>query len=200
MRFRSLLISLMLLALTLPCCAQSRAQTTRHRVLLDVNTVLYDGWAQAIVDAQNLLATFGPAQVEIEVVVRGPGLAMLMKSDTEFADKLAALDRQGVRFSVCGQTLAASHSTARELLPFVTVIDSGVGELVRRQESGWSYINGGLRITCNLRRPLCSARREYGKICCTRLDQDSCRLLRPRLFIICVCVRFLRSPSACVWR
>ncbi len=136
MRIRSLSILLMLLAFTLPCCAQRAT----NRVLLDVSTVLYDGWAQAIVGAQNLLAAFGPAQVEIEVVVRGPGLAMLMKSDTEFADKLAALARQGVRFSVCGQTLAASHSTAQELLPFATVVDSGVGELVRRQESGWSYI------------------------------------------------------------
>jgi len=139
MRSRSLSIFLLLLMLATSCVAQ----TARHRVLLDVNTVLYDGWAQSIVDAQNLLTTFGPAQVEIEVVVRGPGLAMLMKSDTEFADKLATLAHQGVRFSVCGQTLAASHSTSRELLPFATVVESGVGELVRRQEAGWSYIKGG---------------------------------------------------------
>jgi intracellular sulfur oxidation DsrE/DsrF family protein len=139
MRFRSLSIYLLLLMLAL----SSVAQTAKHRVLLDVNTVLYDGWAQAIVDAQNLLTTFGSAHIEIEVVVRGPGLALLMKSDTEFADKLAMLARQGVQFSVCGQTLTSSHSSARELLPFATVVESGVGELVRRQEAGWSYIKAG---------------------------------------------------------
>jgi hypothetical protein len=155
MRLRSLSILLTLLALALfassvPCIAQSAqtpaprpAASVRHRVLLDVSTVLYDGWAQAITSAQNLLTTFGPAQVEIEVVVRGPGLAMLMKSDTEFGEKLAALAKQGVRFTACGQTLSASHSTREELLPFATVVDSGVAELVRRQESGWSYIKSG---------------------------------------------------------
>ncbi len=138
MRFRVAILTL-LMAMAVPC----PAQTVRHRVVLDVNTVLYDGWAQAIVSAQNLLATFGPGQVEVEVVVRGPGLAMLMKSDTEFAEKLGALARQGVRFAACGQTLGASHSRAEELLPFATVVDSGVAELVRRQEAGWSYVKSG---------------------------------------------------------
>ncbi len=140
MRFRSLTIFLVFFALTAP----GRAQAPQHRVLLDVNTVLYDGWAQAIVNAQNLLATFGRSQIQIEVVVRGPGLAMLMKSDTEFADKLMVLSRRGVQFSVCGQTLADSHSDARDLLPFATVVDSGVAELVRREEAGWSYIKSGI--------------------------------------------------------
>ena len=145
-----LTLALTLLVTSTPACAQRSAQHSTqsptppapHRVLLDVSTVLYDGWAQAIINAQNLLTAF-PAQVEVEVIVRGPGLAMLMKSDTEFSEKLAALARQGVQFSACGQTLAASHSTREELLPFATVVESGVAELVRRQESGWTYIKTG---------------------------------------------------------
>jgi uncharacterized protein len=144
MQSRSLSTLLILLVLTIfaptrPCSAQP----ARHRVVLDVNTVLYDGWVQAIVNAQGLLTVFGRDQVQIEVVVRGPGLAMLMNSDTEFSDKLAALARQGVQFAACGQTLASSHSGPKELLPFAMVVDSGVAELVRRQESGWSYIKTG---------------------------------------------------------
>jgi intracellular sulfur oxidation DsrE/DsrF family protein len=27
-----------------------------------------------------------------------------------------------------------------DLLPFATTVDSGVAELVRRQEAGWSYV------------------------------------------------------------
>lgn len=130
------IVLIVVLAIALPAAAEAKP----HRVLLDVNTVLYDGWAQAVISAQNLIATFGTAHVEIEVVVRGPGLAMLMNTDTEFAPKLDALARQGVRFTACGKTLAYSHSTARDLLPFATVVDSGVTEIVRRQEGGWSYI------------------------------------------------------------
>jgi intracellular sulfur oxidation DsrE/DsrF family protein len=140
MRFRSITTLLMLLALALPCSAQAE----KHRVVLDVNTVLYDGWAQAIVNAQSLLTVFGRDHVQIEVVVRGPGLSMLMKSDTEFGEKLAALAGQGVQFAACGQTLASSHSGPEELLTFAVVVDSGVAELVRREESGWSYIKSGL--------------------------------------------------------
>jgi hypothetical protein len=160
MRIRSLAAILALIALcialVLPSLAQSQsnahpahsgtkslAPPAQHRVLLDVSTVLYDGWAQAIINAQNLLNTFGPTHVEIEVIVRGPGLAMLMKTDTEFAEKLAALSNQGVRFVACGQTLSASHSTRDDLLPFASVADSGVAEIVRRQEAGWSYIKSG---------------------------------------------------------
>jgi hypothetical protein len=139
MRIRTVPTLLLLFALALPLAAQP----TKHRVVLDVSTVLYDGWVQAIVSAQNLLTAFGRDQVQIEVVVRGPGLAMLMKSDTEFAEKLAALSHQGVQFSACGQTLATSHSGPNDLLPFASIVDSGVSELVRRQESGWSYIKSG---------------------------------------------------------
>ncbi|PSH03832.1 MAG: hypothetical protein CXZ00_09605 [Acidobacteria bacterium] len=139
MRFRFVAIVLLVFALALSCSAQS----AKHRVVLDVSTVLSDGWAQAIVNTQNLLTIFGRDNVQIEVVVRGPGLAMLMKSNTDFSEKLAALAGQGVQFSACGQTLASSRSDRRELLSFAVVVDSGVAELVRRQESGWSYIKSG---------------------------------------------------------
>lgn len=33
--------------------------------------------------------------------------------------------------------------TKEELLPFAVTVDSGVAEVVRKQEEGWSYIKGG---------------------------------------------------------
>ena len=33
--------------------------------------------------------------------------------------------------------------TEKDLMPFVTTVDSGVAEVVRKQEEGWSYIKGG---------------------------------------------------------
>jgi intracellular sulfur oxidation DsrE/DsrF family protein len=30
-----------------------------------------------------------------------------------------------------------------ELLPFATTVDSGVAEVVRKQEQGWSYVKSG---------------------------------------------------------
>lgn len=139
MRSRSARILIAIFVLIVSACAQKAP----HRVVLDVNTVLSDGWAQTIVNARNLIATFGPNKVEIEVVARGPGLAMLMNTDTEFVARLSELARHGVRFVACGQTLAASRSSARDLLPFATLVDSGIAEIVRKQEAGWSYIKSG---------------------------------------------------------
>jgi hypothetical protein len=31
-----------------------------------------------------------------------------------------------------------------DLVPFATTVDSGVAEVVRRQEAGWSYLRPGL--------------------------------------------------------
>jgi intracellular sulfur oxidation DsrE/DsrF family protein len=33
--------------------------------------------------------------------------------------------------------------TTEDLFPFTSQVDSGVAELVRRQESGWAYIKAG---------------------------------------------------------
>jgi intracellular sulfur oxidation DsrE/DsrF family protein len=34
--------------------------------------------------------------------------------------------------------------TQADLLPFVTTVDSGVAEVVRKQEAGWAYLKSGV--------------------------------------------------------
>jgi intracellular sulfur oxidation DsrE/DsrF family protein len=33
--------------------------------------------------------------------------------------------------------------TKEQLLPFAVTVDSGVAEVVRKQEAGWAYLKGG---------------------------------------------------------
>jgi len=39
--------------------------------------------------------------------------------------------------------MRAMKVTTSDLFPFATQVDSGVAELVRKQEAGWVYIKGG---------------------------------------------------------
>ena len=47
-------------------------------------------------------------------------------------------------FAACENTMRKKKVTKEPLLPFVTTVDSGVAEVVRKQEEGWAYIKGGI--------------------------------------------------------
>ena len=49
----------------------------------------------------------------------------------------------GVASVACETTMRKEKITKDQLLPFVTTVDSGVAEVVRKQEQGWSYIRSG---------------------------------------------------------
>lgn len=50
------------------------------------------------------------------------------------------LSEDGVVFAACENTMQKMNVTKEQLLPFVVTVDSGVAQVVRRQEQGWSYI------------------------------------------------------------
>jgi intracellular sulfur oxidation DsrE/DsrF family protein len=50
----------------------------------------------------------------------------------------------GVVFAACENTMRKKKVTKDALFPFATTVDSGVAEVVRKQEQGWSYIKSGI--------------------------------------------------------
>lgn len=97
----------------------------------------------ALKNIANLQQAFGADHIEIEAVVLGKGIDLVLGSDAEYADQLGALSRGGVTFAACQNTMRQRHIAKRDLLQFVVTVDSGVAELVRKQEAGWSYLNTG---------------------------------------------------------
>lgn len=116
----------------------------KHRVVIDITTVISDGWAISLTNAEALLKAFGPRNVEIEIVAHGAAVSMLKKNDNEFQARITKLADSGVRFVTSGKTLNASRIGRNDLLPFVTIVESGVAEIIIKQEAGWSYLKGGL--------------------------------------------------------
>lgn len=87
---------------------------------------------------QNLLAEMPDA--EVELVVQGDALPMVLQKETTVADQVARLRQKGVTVAVCRNTLRAKNANPEDLLPDLVVVPSAVGELVRRQGEGMAYI------------------------------------------------------------
>ena len=111
-----------------------------HGVVIDVSVEEPERWAMIITNIENLRrAGIGP----IEVVTYGKGLGLVLATQAPLADRMAALAQNGVTFAACENTMRKQHVERTGLLPFVTTVDSGVAELVRKQSDGWAYLKGG---------------------------------------------------------
>lgn len=99
-----------------------------HRCLLVLNNI------------KNLIGDIGAEQVNIELLANGEGVMMLLKSPNQYAEKVLNLAAQGVQFKACAHALQHTGISQDDLLDFVEVVPSGIGELVKKQAAGWLYI------------------------------------------------------------
>ena len=61
-----------------------------------------------------------------------------------FAEETVRWGTGGVAFVGCENTMTRKNMTKDQLVPFALTVDSGVAEVIRKQEQGWSYIKSGL--------------------------------------------------------
>lgn len=111
-----------------------------HRVVMEISGDGDEHWNGLITNVKNLRTALGNENTQIEVVVHGKALALLLGKNKEMADRLADLSREGVVFAACENTMKKQGVTKDQLLPFAITVDAGVAEVVRKQESGWSYV------------------------------------------------------------
>lgn len=130
----------LLLALT---AIPQTSKSHQHRVVFEVNSPGPAAWEQALNNIENMRKAFAPEPVQIEVVCFGKGLDLLLKTDTAYEEHLKNLVANGVAVVACQNSMRRRNVTAGDLLPFAGQVDSGVAEVVRRQESGWSYLKSG---------------------------------------------------------
>ncbi|NDK55635.1 DsrE family protein [Pontibacter fetidus] len=120
---------------------QKTAKTEKlkqHRILYDVSaadTALHSGLMRQL---NNLKKTWPEAQVE--VVVYGKALNLLVTENTTKATAIKDLQAKGIVFAACENTMRARKITKEQLLPNVITVPMAVGEIITKQEEGWSYI------------------------------------------------------------
>jgi len=121
-----------------PTPAQAAA-STRERAIFAVSDADPQKWNLTLGNIANAIDGFGTSGVEIELVVYGPGIAMLRK-DSPVAAKLAMALKSGVRIAACQNSMRGFNLQATDLVPGAEPVPSGVVELIRRQHAGYAYV------------------------------------------------------------
>jgi intracellular sulfur oxidation DsrE/DsrF family protein len=92
--------------------------------------------------ASNLLKAYDPDKVAVEVVTFGPGIDLL-RDTNEHRALVDSLVSQGVRFSVCGNTLdTIERDTGKRpaINPHAVEVQVGVGRLLDLTERGFTIV------------------------------------------------------------
>ena len=99
----------------------------------------------AMRNIQNHINAVGADDLDLVVVMHGRGVSLLKKAneDMNFQSKVVNLKGQNVRFQVCSNTLRGKKIDYETDLFDVTeadIVPSGVAELARLQQQGYTYI------------------------------------------------------------
>ena len=137
-------VLLAVFALTTAACALAQTATpAKHKVVLQMNVADNDSWNQLLGNIGNVQTAFRNDGVQIEVVFYGKGISALLKTNTAFEERLKKAAADGVILAACQNSMRLRKVTSQDIFPFSTEVDSGVAELVRKQEAGFSYIRAG---------------------------------------------------------
>lgn len=127
--------------------ASADKNTDPVKILFHLNSDKPENVNEALSEVKSVLAYYKRIgqKARIEFVTNGKGLDLLRQDTTRHAKEIAKLQKQypNLRFVACQNTinrLKQEHGITAHLLKGVTVIDSGVAQIMRRQQQGWAYI------------------------------------------------------------
>ncbi|GAA4499536.1 hypothetical protein GCM10023172_18300 [Hymenobacter ginsengisoli] len=79
-------------------------------------------------------------KLELELVVFSGGTVVFKKDQPYEADVLV-LQRAGVILAQCQNSMNAYKLTKADMLPYISVVPTGNGELIIRQAEGWAIVH-----------------------------------------------------------
>ncbi|MDQ2803929.1 MAG: hypothetical protein M3Y41_15105 [Pseudomonadota bacterium] len=113
-----------------------------HRLLLQLSDREFPKHALMLSVAYNMLKTFGPDTIAIDVVAFGPGIDLLLQAspNRQLVDSLVAQD---VRFDICMNTVnTVERDTGQKLLlnPNAHPVEAGVARMLFLVERGYTVV------------------------------------------------------------
>jgi intracellular sulfur oxidation DsrE/DsrF family protein len=140
---RRSIVSAAALAVVLGCLALSQTPAgPKHHVVFQLSEESGPAWGALIVHVNNTMKALAEdGGSEVEIVFYGPGVLMLKKSNTAFEERLHQLSNSGVKLIACRNAMNNRNIKSEDLFPFAGEVDSGIAEIVRKQEGGWAYIH-----------------------------------------------------------
>ncbi len=115
------------------------ADKPRNKLVFQVSDNDPGKWGLALNNAGNVQAEIGPDDVDMEIVVYGPGISML-KAGSPVAQRITAALQAGVKVVACENTMKAQHLTRADMLSNIGYVPAGVVELMQEQQQGYAYI------------------------------------------------------------
>ncbi|CAN5617514.1 hypothetical protein BH10BAC3_BH10BAC3_35720 [soil metagenome] len=123
--------------------AKSDAEkTVKHRVVIQLSSSDTLVWKGLMNNLKNLKEGWGET-VEIEVVAHSTGIEMLMIAKTTEQKKITEFKTMGIVFVACQNTMKAKKITKEEIVAEAGYVPMGVGEIIMKEEQGWSYLKSG---------------------------------------------------------
>lgn len=113
-----------------------------HRVALQLSDAEPARQATLLNVAFNVLKSFGPDKVAIEVVAFGPGIDLLREGNPNAA-RIHSLVVQGVRFDACMNTIETIERNTGKAFPLNKLahpVQAGVPQLILLAEHGYTVI------------------------------------------------------------
>jgi intracellular sulfur oxidation DsrE/DsrF family protein len=124
--------------LFLSAYAQSAA-AKRQGIVIQVSDNDPAKWNLALNNAKNLQDDVGAANVDIEIVAYGPGIAML-KLESPTGSRIADAAKAGVKVTACENTMRGQKLSKDDMLTGISYVPAGVTEIMKRQHEGWAYL------------------------------------------------------------
>lgn len=121
--------------------ASHATEAPRYQMLLQVSEDSMDKLNLALNNAKNAQIAFGPENIEIEIVVFGPGIQTLKYyAPSPIRDKVKQATYNGVRIVVCENAMRSANLRPSDMLEEVKYVPSGVAEIVEKHTLGWTYV------------------------------------------------------------
>lgn len=114
----------------------------QHKVVFHLTSNDTLAWRGLMNNIRSLRAGWGDS-VRIEVVANGMGVQMLMKAKTTQQERIADFKSKGVVFYACENSMRERKISKDEMVSDTEYVPMGVGEVIMKQEKGWSYIKAG---------------------------------------------------------
>ncbi len=130
----------------IPAISAGQSQT---KVLVHLTSDDVDAGLNTLDNIQQMLQDYAQNQqsVLIEVVANGNGIKLFSTNKPIIAARIEQMTQQhdNVSFAACKNTIdqiKLSSGQKIKLIPQVKLIDSGIVNVIKRQQQGWTYIRG----------------------------------------------------------
>ena len=149
-------LTLLTLPLVLAAMAvQADDRYGKQKVVYHINMDDPATQAAALGNIQNHINAVGAENLELKVVMHGDGVSLVLEPDAlagtkmkaanatdEMQARISGLKNQGVKFEICANTLKGRNVPMDALYDTseADIVPSGVAELSRLQQLGYTYI------------------------------------------------------------